>query len=143
SLAEYRWHDWDINDVALGPADRVTSRSVAGTTGATSRLPDQDAQTVTWTTASRRHWGRVYLPGIGFNRIDNTTGRWASTQVDAAALHFHTLATSLVAGGYDMVVVSRQFHALLTIDTISVDDIVDIQRRRRAKQASYHKIYTS
>jgi len=143
TLAEYRWHDWHIGDPTLGPADRVTARAVAGTTGATSRMPDQCALAMTFTTASRRHWGRIYLPGQGFNRLDNTTGRFASSSVDGSVLNFHTLLSNLAASDLDVVVVSKAHGGVLELATLQSDDIVDIQRRRRAKQANYHKIYTS
>lgn len=143
SLNEYRWHDWHAGEPTLGPADRVTARAVPGTTGATSRMPDQCAAAVTLTTASRRHWGRIYLPGQGFNRLDNTTGRFASASVDSFMLNFHTLASNLHGSSLDIVVASRQHDGIMEVATLQSDDIVDIQRRRRAKQANYHKIYTS
>lgn len=143
TLAEYRWHDWHAGESTLGPADRVTAKSVAGTGGGTSRIPDQNAFAVTFTTASRRHWGRVYLPGFTFGRLDNTTGRFASASVDGTTLNMHTLASNLHGSSLDIVVASRQHAGIMEVATIQADDICDIQRRRRAKQANYHKIYTS
>lgn len=143
TLVEYRWHDWLVGETVLGPADRVTARSVAGTFGATNRMPDQDSQTVTFKTASRRHWGRVYLPGIASGRYDTTYGRFVTSQVDDGATFFHTLATNLAASSQEIVVASKAHQGILSCSSIASDDVVDIQRRRRAKQASYHKEYTS
>jgi hypothetical protein len=48
-----------------------------------------------------------------------------------------------VANSQELLVGSRKFAALLEVASISCDDVVDIQRRRRAKQANYHKEFTS
>lgn len=143
TLAEYRWHDWHATESTLGPADRVTARSVAGTVGNTNRLPDQDACALTFTTASRKHWGRIYLPGIGSSKLDTATGRWLAATIDSVALNWHGLLTSLAGAGMEQVVASRAHGGLMALATLQSDDVVDIQRRRRAKQAAYHKIYTS
>jgi hypothetical protein len=143
SLVEYRWHDWRLTDDALGPADRVTSRAVAGTAGATVRIPDQCAMTLTFKTASRKHWGRIYLPGIFFSDLDPAMGRWAATPVGLIAGIYHTMLASLHSASMDVVVASRKYRGLLEVTELQVDDIVDIQRRRRAKQASFRQHYTS
>lgn len=143
TLNEYRWHDWHADEATLGPADRVTARSVAGSAGTSSRLPDQDAFAMTFTTAARRHWGRVYLPGIALAQYDMNMGRFASAGVDTIVGAFHTFLSNLAASDLELVVASRKHQAILELSTLQSDDIVDIVRRRRAKQANYHKIYTS
>lgn len=143
TLVEYRWHDWHAGDALLGPADRVTSRSVAGTVVSSTRLPDQDSSTLTFTTASRRHWGRIYLPGVVQGQLDGGFGRWSTTAVDNMATYWHTLLGSVASHSWDQLVVSRQHEAVLLLSTLQVDDVVDIQRRRRAKQPNHKKIFTS
>jgi hypothetical protein len=159
SLVEYRWHvvrDDSFNTYSdktedpdraykadkLGPAFRVTTRAVAGSV-ATSRLPDQVAATCTFRTASRRHWGRVYVPGIAFSQIDNTWGRLSTAYTVALAGAFRTLANALVTNGYELIVWSPSYRSGLTIRELMVDDIPDIQRRRRGKQASVRTVLTS
>lgn len=142
-LVEYRWHDWVLTDDLLGPADRVTSRTVSGTGGAVHRIPDQDAMTLTFRTASRKHWGRIYLPGTWFSGLDPAYGRWASSHVDNVAAAWHTMLASLHGASMDVVVVSRKYRGILQVNELQVDDVPDIQRRRRPKQAAYRKVYTS
>lgn len=143
SLNEYRWHDWHVTDSALGPADRVTARAVAATGNAAGRMPDQDACTYTFQTASRRHWGRVFLPGVCTTQMDLTYGRLPSAVVDTALGYWHTATASLHTASLDQVIASRKHAGILEITKMSMDDILDIQRRRRAKQAAYHKTFTS
>lgn len=125
------------------PAWRVTSRSAAGT-GGTSTHPDQVAETVTFITPSRRHWGRVYLPAFaeGFN---DQYGRILSSTVDTVAGAFHTAFASMVA--LTVPVVPLVWNSLnpgaLCIWKLSMDDVYDVIRKRRPKHATYHKVYTS
>lgn len=145
---EFVWHERRASHAAAegggektGPAIRRTARATAGTASA-ARTADQIAMTVTFKTASRRHWGRVYLPGLSRALIDTTYGRWSNSICDQVATSFNTLFTSLNTGGFDVVVWSYPKQAFLTVTEIQVDNIVDIQRRRRAKQRSYAKAFT-
>lgn len=143
TLVEYRWHSFSGVGTKPGPAVRVTSRSVAGTNVGT-RLPDQDAATVSFKTASRKHWGRIYLPGLTNSSMATRGMLDGTVYVDAVAAAFHTFFASVVAHAWGQpVVASRVYNGLCEISELQMDDIPDIQRRRRANRAGYKKVYTS
>ena len=142
TLAEWRWHEVSAAIDKHGPAVRVTSVGVAGTLAA-SRMPDQVSATVTARTASRKHWGRVYLPMIGWGSTDTAYGRLSNASCDAIAGYWRTLALALDGRSIALGVWSPVGKAFLTTDEIHVDNVYDVQRRRRAKQASYRKSYAS
>jgi hypothetical protein len=140
TLAAYVWHLRVASAPKDGPAVRTTARAVAGAVSL-SRLPDQDASTTTIVTPSRRHWGRVYLGGIAFSQLDTTYGRWSNSSCDTLAAAGNALATSLDGGSFALGVWSKIGQGFLDVSGIHVDNVVDIIRRRRAKQRSYIKVY--
>lgn len=146
TLLDYRWYAMHFNpDTSVkpfadsGPPVRVTSRNVTGTVTGTYQ-PYQLAQTVTWLTPHRKHWGRMYLPAPSPALIDNR-GRFTSGKCVALANAADTLVGALQAAQLFPVVPITQidkapFRALSNITGIQVDDIPDVQRRRRARQAN-------
>lgn len=147
TLAEYVWHERRASHPAAegggekpGPAIRRTAKSTVGT-DAGGRLPDQIACTCTFKTPSRKHWGRVYLPGFAKSTVDGTYGRFNNGGCDIVAAAFNAFATSLDGAGYRLGVWSYQKQAFMDVDQVQVDNVVDVQRRRRAKQRSYVKTY--
>lgn len=125
----------------IGPPIRVTSRSSAGTSIGI-RLPDQDSMTATWRTCARKHWGRVYLPGLGATSMASL-GQFSTTSVDNQAAAWHTFIGGLTAASQTLGVWTYRRKAFLDITSLQVDDVPDIQRRRRMNRASYRKQYTS
>lgn len=144
STAEIVWHDLLFSEAKYGPADRRTVSVITGA-AASARMPDQDSATVTFRTASRTHWGRVYVPGLERGAFDTTYARINNTAVDNLALFFRTLQNNLVANtaSTEIVVFSKQYLAALTVSELVVDNVPDVVRRRRPKQSSYRKSYTS
>src|SRR4029453_11175264 len=61
TASQYVWHRYAPIDSRPGPAVR-TAAGYGLLGGPATRLPDQDAITTTYHTASRRHWGRSYWP---------------------------------------------------------------------------------
>lgn len=123
----------------MGPPRRITTVGTAGTNVQTE-LPYQVAMSVTLKTPLPRHWGRVYLPGMASNKL-GTNGRWASTPMSAIANATAELMDDLNGGGYFIVVPVTQISsvltpALLNVTDIVVDDIPDVIRRRRPRQAA-------
>lgn len=119
-----------------GPPLDIATLSIAG--GGSTRMAYQVATTVTLKTAWPKHWGRIYLPGPSAT-IDST-GRLPSVYQQKVANAFFDLNDDLSAAGFLLQVpvgqVSKQrFHALLGLTQVVVDDIPDVVRRRRAKQA--------
>lgn len=104
--------------------------------------PYQSGSTCTFRTALPKHWGRAYLPGHG--TLD-AWGRLSASNCILLADAWHDLGAQLAAGDFLHVVpigqVNKQaFHGLLGVDQYVVDDIPDIQRRRRPKQAKIHQV---
>lgn len=144
-LAQVRWYRMRFNpvlDVArpfadTGPPVSVGAYStVAGTQS--GNMPYQASQSVTLRTAWARHWGRVYLPSFGTVALDSF-GRLTSTQRSG----IRGVVAAMLGGAHDdgfypVVPVGQldkqPFHGLLGVETIAVDDIPDVQRRRRPKQ---------
>jgi hypothetical protein len=143
TLREYRWYDYQPISTRPGPVDRVTAVAVAGTS-ANTRFPDQLAVTQTFKTASRKHWGRWYLPFPDPSRVDTTYGRLTNafcTSVQAA-----TILPLRAAGGSGIInpcVPSIRYHGVLLLKELQTDNIADIIRRRRAKVATFRASNTS
>jgi len=138
SSTDITWHFRNAAALRDGPAVRVLTTVNPGAV-ASSRLPDQDSATVTLATASRRHWGRVYYPGIANSQVDSTYGRWINAFCDFSATAMDGLINSAHTAGFTVGVWSKVGKAFLDPYGVHVDNIVDIQRRRRAKQRSYIK----
>lgn len=143
TLVEYAWHDWSAPETKLGPADRVTTLSAAAA-GTGGRIPDQNAITVTFRTASREHWGRSYLGGFTVGQYDATYGRPSHATCDALATHFNTLQGALQANtqATEIVVHSLEHQAVLSVDEIHCDDVPDIIRSRRPRRPTYRKVFS-
>lgn len=146
---DYRWHEVDPdkykvkNDQyfdVLGPAVRLTTSARGGAVSA-SRMPDQVAVTCTFRTAGRKHWGRIYLPGLARTQYEATYGRVANPAAVASPLR--TAINSLASAGYELGVWSPRGRAFLTITRLDVDNVPDVIRRRRPKQSSARQTYTS
>ena len=144
SLLAYRWYQYLETNTKPGPAVRTTQVLSPGTAiGAV--LPLQTAATVTWRTASRKHWGRVYVPGLTATAMSSSgLGHFSSAAVDAICGAFHTLFNAVAAHtGLQVVVASRQYFGLLTISQMNMDDTPDQQRRRRPDRPTYNKLFVS
>jgi len=134
SLREYRWYDYQPIDPRPGPVVRVTANGAAGTAG-TGRVPDQLAVSQTFKSASRKHWGRWYLPGIAQNALESTYGRITSGTVTSLQASTRTLLQNVGATGYVCpVIASIQYHGVMGLRELQTDNIWDVIRSRRAKQ---------
>jgi hypothetical protein len=139
-----RWHNYTGTNTKPGPAVRDTAISIVGSLSS-QRLPDQDSGTITFQTASRRHWGRVYVPGLTTSDLSTYGLLHSSFFCDAVAGYMDTLINAVEANAHPSVlgVFSRTYHGFLTVVKMDVDNVPDVQRRRRANAASYRKTYTS
>lgn len=138
TLSQYRWYTLDSSGRTTGAPARVTPKAIAGTgTGSTVDLPPQSAMTVTEKSVSRRRWGRFYLP---VPRMTLTTsGRFSATQVDIVADAAEILynAVRADAGVVFFSTRPRLDGTREPIDSLQIDDLVDIQRRRRWDTAAF------
>jgi len=142
NLLEYRWHDFTENWLKPGPATRVTVKNVVATGAAVTVVPDQVANSVTFKTISRLHWGCIYLPAFVITAY-TSTGRITSAQVDGRVAAVRTCLAACDSAGITPVVSSTSHRANLAISAIQMDDTPDVIRSRRAKRPSYRKTYTS
>jgi hypothetical protein len=147
-LVERRWYDMRFR-TPMTPQERFADRgapvqidplSVSGSLSTSGEVPYQSAMSITFKTAARRHWGRMYLPGLDSGNLD-TNGRIASALTVSFANAFETAIEALAADGTLVVVPSTQVDgvltgALLLPHTLQIDDIPDVIRRRRAKSAA-------
>lgn len=142
TLVEYRWHHLHLDGSPVGPAVRITPKGVAATGSTTQGIPDQVSETITFRTASRRHWGRSYWPKLRYTSFDQY-GRLTSSETDGLAAGFHTFINSMEAAAFPVAVASRRYGGLLTVSQLAVDSTPDVIRRRRDKHPAYTKVYTS
>lgn len=151
TLVEYRWYPMTFAPITDAPLDkqkpfnpslypdRVTTKSVAGT--GTTPLPYQVSMAITEKTALPKHWGRFYIPGIN-GTLMATGGRWvmvggANDILAAADTMYEALAGAELYPVVPITQVAKvPVRALLGVTSLQVDDIPDIVRRRRPKQAA-------
>jgi hypothetical protein len=126
-----------------GPPVWLSVQNVPGT-GAGQSLPYQVAMSVTHLTGVAHHWGRHYLPGLTEDAV-TTTGRWDTADVQTAEAAAVALVQALHDADIPMVVAGTQHNSVVgpwlwKVIGIQVDDIPDVIRRRRAKQAAVREI---
>jgi hypothetical protein len=142
-VVQYRWYRMafrpmtDPKPLAIsGPPQRITTVSHLGSS--TAQSPFQLALSVTERTAIPRHWGRMYLPCVAGSGTMDNFGRWLSAVRTAVATNTELLYETLAAAGFHPVVPVTQIEkqparGLLGVTEIAVDDIPDVQRRRRPR----------
>jgi hypothetical protein len=138
-LSELRWYRVGPGAAPPEPTVRVQPRSVAGTSG-TGPMPQQVAVTISLRTALRKHWGRMYLPVPTITQLA-AGGLLSSVAVDAYAAAFNTLVTTVETADFYPVVYSRTKQRAYAVNRVVVDNVADIQRRRRPEKATYQKVY--
>jgi hypothetical protein len=147
TVVAYRWYRMRFRQIMTdthrfedtGPPVRVQTKTIAGTDAATV-LPYQCAMSVTEKTGVPKHWGRFYIPGLTTSSIVAASGRWSPTVQTAVANATAELYDDLQGAQFYPVVPLTQVNkvlrgALLTVNQVVVDDIPDVIRRRRPRQA--------
>jgi hypothetical protein len=136
SVLEHRWY---VADPAPGPPNptvKVTASGIPGTSTA-AELPPQCASTVTLRTDVRRRWGRFYVGGFTTAMLSTHGGDVHSDQVDGIA-DLASAAFFNSATNWRIQVFGGGSPASLPVRSIEVDNVWDVQRRRR-KQLTTHK----
>lgn len=134
-----RWYDAGTGITPPNPANRVTAVGVAGTSSSHS-LPPQVCSTLTLQTASRKHWGRMYLPAPTDAATSSGTadGRFGEAYVDAVTGDWATAMAPLAADTHVLQTVwSPVSVSALGVSAYSADDVPDVQRRRRFATVGY------
>lgn len=127
-----------------GPPVFRQALTLAG--GATpSGAPYQAAMSVTLKTPTRKHWGRIYLPGLAGTATPGTNGRFSTAACQQVANLFAEYAADLSANDFYLSVTTTQHEkkyaaAHHAVREIQVDDVPDVIRRRRPRQASVRSI---
>jgi hypothetical protein len=137
SSREIRWYRLGQGITKPNPAVRVTSSVVAGS-AANSLLPPQVAVSITRKTGLRKRWGRTYLPSIDTIAL-GTDGRITTARVDTLAGAENTLNTGAAAAEFMPVVYSPTAQRAYAIESVQVDNIFDVIRRRRFDSTTYRK----
>lgn len=147
TVDQYRWYALDASGRTQGAPLRVTDKNIVGTgTGSTVDMPPQVAMTVTEKSTSRRRWGRFYLP-VGKMTL-TTSGRFSATQIDivadAAEILYNAINTDAGEGARQLNVVTkvRLDGTYELVNQIQIDDLVDVQRRRRWDAAALRDVRT-
>lgn len=127
-----------------GPPVHLTAKNLVGSSTATASAY-QVAMSVTLKTPGPRHWGRIYLPGVTTAELANNTGRFSSGLCTQVANAFAEFLDDLQGSEFQLAVPATQHEgkfatALNSAVDIQVDDIPDVIRRRRPKQASVRSI---
>lgn len=129
-LAEMRMYNVPVASGPLGdPVFVVAGTGGFGTGSAAAELPPQVAMSVTWITAIRRRWGRIYLPGLVNSVL--THGRFASSTLTTIGNAIDAFGTALRGSGQGIVVWHRASWTPQDVTTFRIDDVPDVQRRRR------------
>lgn len=132
-LEQIRWYRVGPSIVPPNPAVRITARSVAGT--GTLTMPPQVATSVTLKTVPRRQWGRQYWPT---NAVPVTTGdgRLAGAAVTAIGGAVNALFVSATSAQFPPVIYSPTRGKAYTVETVQVDNVLDVIRSRRLNEAT-------
>lgn len=144
-LSELRWYDgWPTEDPPVPPR-RVTARSVAGTGSSVNGVPPPQACiNCTLATVSRRHWARFSLGGLG--NVTDGQGLLTSANRSALATALAAFLNGCLTDGAAPVSYRRprfsydsSHHRVSLLEaptyrpivSCRIDDVLDIQRRRR------------
>lgn len=133
-LDQFRWYQLDTSGHTMGAPARVTDKNLIGSlTAGENVLPPQVSVTVTEVSTARRRWGRFYVPGPLKSDLSGSDGRLKPTYVDALAdnaeLLYHNVNRSV--GSEHFCTKPRLDGSFQLVSDIQVDNILDIQRRRR------------
>jgi hypothetical protein len=127
----------------LGPPEHIFAINQTGGTSA-APMAYQVAASITLKTPTPKHWGRIYVPGLTSN-ASTTNGRWTPSTCTLLANQMAELIDDLHQKSFQLVVPTTQVnnvihYALQTVSQVVVDDIPDVQRRRRPKQAALRTV---
>jgi hypothetical protein len=100
---------------------------------------------VTFKTDNRKTWGRFYIPGYTTTAMDGTHhGAISTTYVDELCTAAKALTDRSGPGNHPTLCVwSNKGRTHHDPQQVQVDDVWDIQRRRRFKHATYKKVLTA
>jgi hypothetical protein len=138
----YRWYRMPRPETGEGPPPVRVTTGPTNIGGGSQSLPHQVACTVTKVTALRKHWGRIYVGPLSVSMLASLThdGTFDHTKIDDLAADFEVLRAGAQADDFPMMVYDKSHKALHSVIGTRVDDIPDVQRRRRTEKSPYRKI---
>lgn len=142
TFVEIRWYEAGTDVTDPNPTFRVTPVGVTGSSSVSS-MPPQVSTTLTLQTASRRHWGRMFLPNpiVSEGGTGASDGRWIHSFVDLVVSSWASQQAALLLDHSILQVVwSPAAQSILGITAYSSDDVPDTQRRRRFATVGYRAI---
>lgn len=129
SVQEIRYYELPATPGPAGDPIHVQTGTLVGVGGSAADLPPQVAATVTFQTAQRRHWGRIYIPGLAVPAVQ--AGRIIGDCCDQLGNKFASFVTNRKNANEGVLIFNRKLWTGLGVSAVSVDDIWDVQRRRR------------
>lgn len=136
-LYRIAWHRAGAGVAKPNPAERILDIASPISASGSQLLPPQASSSITFRTGVRRSWGRTYLP---LGTVLATNGFLPTTVADSLCTATQSLFTSARSADFLPVVTSLHLASALGIETVEVDSVVDIQRRRRWKHTPYRKL---
>lgn len=138
-LTEINWYRIGTGVTTPNPAERAFTLGVpiAGT-ASNPLVPPQVASSLTLRNAVRKSWGRTYLPLDALTM--SATNTMQSADVDTVVGAANDMVTTAAGGEYILGTYSARLNAFLAAEHVEMDDVTDVIRRRRWKQATYKKV---
>lgn len=130
-----KWYRVGTGVVPPNPAERTTVISSQGT-GASLTMPPQTALSITLKTARRKNWGRTYLPGVTSVGLGGR-GAITASVVDTIGAASNTMVNAAIAADFHPGVLSKVAGSFFTLEQLQIDDVWDVIRSRRWKNATH------
>lgn len=141
-LVEHRWYMFGPGVTKPNPPSRITTLATPIVGASNVVMPHQVSSTITLRTALRRHWGRIYIPTCGAALL--TGGVYGGGTMTALSSAARTLFTAPgTSQGIAPVVWDRVHHRAYGVTDLEIDNVPDIQRRRRIRTATAKTIISA
>lgn len=135
---EIRWYRIGPGVEKPNPPVRVTPQNIPGSATLGVNAP-QIAMTITDRTGVRLEWGRKYIPISANGWLTTTAGRFTSSAVDTMVTATDALYTAAAGQDFLPVVYGPTRQKAYSIESVQVDDVVDVVRRRRWESPGYKR----
>lgn len=133
NMTRILWHRVGPGIPKPNPAERILDFGVVHAGSATGINAPQVATTITLRTGLRKHWGRTYMP---LGQTLSTSARVPAATQTAIVNATLTLLRGAASNDFHPVVVTTNPDGAAGIEYVEVDDVPDVQRRRRWKHTA-------
>lgn len=132
-IDDRRYYNLPATTGPVGDPAFTRTTDLHGNSSGDTMLPPQVACSITLKTAIRRRWGRIYVPGMLSNF--NFNGRVAASALTEIGDAFDDFGTTMRDAGLGIVVWHRASWTPQDVTQFTIDDVWDVQRRRRFAHA--------